>query len=127
MTKVVLDASAVLALLNQEQGGDKVEEYLSEGILSTVNLSEVLTVLDSIGVPHQDARAMLVNLIKEIVVFDEEQAVVAAFLRKTTKPYGLSLGDRACLALAQIQGVPVLTADKVWKKIPHQVEVLLIR
>jgi ribonuclease VapC len=127
MASVVLDASAVLALLNQEPGADVVEKYLAESILSTVNLAEILTVLDDIGVPVTEAKITVLSLVKEIIAFDEEQAAVAAALRKQTKSSGLSLGDRACLALAQTQDLCVLTADKAWKKVSKQVEVLLIR
>ena len=127
MAKAVLDASAVLALLNQEPGAEMVEEYLAESVLSTVNLTEILTVLDDIGMPLKEAKVVVSSLIKEVTPFDEEQATIAASLRKQTKSSGLSLGDRACLALAQMQGLPVLTADKAWKKVSKQVEVLLIR
>ncbi len=123
---VILDASAVLALLNQEPGYLIVEKYLPEGLISTVNLSEVLTVLADTGLPQQEAENIVSALLKESIVFDEEQALIAAGLRKQTKAYGLSLGDRACLALGKIRKIPVLTADKSWKKLPDA-DVILIR
>ncbi len=127
MSKLVLDASAVLALLNQEPGGDKVEGYLADAILSAVNASEILAVLEDAGMPLVEAEIVLFGLVKEIVVFDREQAVCAAQFRKLSKSYVLSLGDRACLALAKTKNIPVMTADKIWKKVPHQLEVMLIR
>ncbi len=126
MKPIILDASAVLALLNEEPGYQMVEDYLSESVISTVNLSEVIAVLTGIGMQDQEAQNIVSDLIKEKIPFDEEQAYVAASLRKQTKSYGLSLGDRACLALAKIKKLPVLTADKAWRKIT-EVEVILIR
>ena len=126
MTKVVMDASAVLALLNQETGYKLVEQHLPESMISTVNLSEVVTILIDIGITRSDAETTVNELIKEIIVFDQQQAFIAAELRKSTKSYGLSLGDRACLALSQIKKLPALTADKAWSKL-KVAEVICIR
>lgn len=127
MNKIVLDASAILALLNQETGYELVEKNLPHSIISTVNLSEVITVLNDIGIPQNESENAVAELIKEIVVFDQEQACIAASLRKHTKVHGLSLGDRACLALSQVENAPVLTADKAWKKLKHPTKILFIR
>ncbi len=125
--KIVLDASAILALLNQEPGYKVVEQHLPDSMMSTVNLSEVVAVLISIGMPESEAEAIIATLVKDIVVFDQQHAYITANLRKTTKAYGLSLGDRACLALAQIENLPVLTADKIWCKFKHSVDIICIR
>jgi PIN domain nuclease of toxin-antitoxin system len=114
---VVLDASAVLALLNQEPGYKQVEDYLPEAIMSSVNASEVMAVLTHQGIPNEDAETIATQIIKEIVPFDLEHAVLTAALRTSTKQYGLSLGDRACLALAKSRHSTVLTADKIWGKL----------
>jgi ribonuclease VapC len=127
MTRIVLDASAVLALLHQEPGYKMVEQHLPNGLLSVVNLAEVIAVLEDTGMPHKEAVSTVTELIKEIMVFDQPQACLAANLRKSSKSYGLSLGDRACLALAEIQNAPVLTADKAWSKLNnHPVKIIVI-
>ena len=106
MTKIVLDASAVLAMLNQEPGHEVVEKYLPQGIISTVNLSEVVAVLTEIGMSMDEAENITRELIKEIIDFDHPQALTAASLKKTTRSKGLSLGDRACLALGESHQSP---------------------
>ena len=99
----VLDASAVLAYLLQEKGQDRVEAALDAGHcwLSTVNLCEVLGKLCDRGMPLQEAQAAVDDLGLFIKDFDAEAASLAAMLRTQTKPIGASLGDRACLALAE--------------------------
>jgi ribonuclease VapC len=125
--KVVFDASALLALLNKESGYMVAEKYLSQAMMSTINLAEVLTVLIGIGISHSDAVTMTTDLIDDIVPFDAEQAFETACLREKTKAFGLSLGDRACLALAQRKHLTVITADKIWKEIGLPIEIIVIR
>lgn len=127
MTKIVFDASAVLALLNKETGEEIVEQHLPNSILSTVNLAEAVAALIDIGISREEAESTITELVTEIISFDQQQACIAADLRKITKSYGLSLGDRACLALAQMKNIPVLTADKIWKNINHSTEIICIR
>lgn len=115
--KVVLDASALLTLLQEEPGFEQIEKMLPHAIMSTVNLSEVIAVLISIGISAEEAQNIAFEFIDEIIPFDSNQASLAAFLRSETKPYGLSFGDRACLALAQMQQIEVITADKIWGKL----------
>ncbi|MEM1244073.1 MAG: type II toxin-antitoxin system VapC family toxin [Pseudomonadota bacterium] len=127
MNKVVFDSSAIIALLNQEKGFDIVEKYLSNCIISAVNLSEAVVVLMKVGISQKQAEDMLIELIEEIVPFDQQQAFVAAKLRIPTKNYGLSLGDRACLALGLIKKLTVITADKIWMKLKLNIKVQCIR
>jgi PIN domain nuclease of toxin-antitoxin system len=118
MIKNVLDASAVLAVLNGERGEKKVIPILAESAVSTVNLTEVAAKLLEAGMGEADARlAVSVLGIGEIVDFTEDLAWEAARLRPLTKQYGLSLGDRACLALAIKLKVHAVTADKEWSKL----------
>lgn len=125
--KIVLDASALLMLINQEKGAEKVEKYLPSAVMSSVNVCEVLTVLLNVGFPSTVAENIISELVREIIPFDQEHAYLTANLRSITKSHGLSLGDCACLSLGQIKNYPVLTADKVWAKIDHAVDVILIR
>ncbi len=123
----VLDASALLALINQEPGSDRVAEVLQKSIMSAVNLSEVAAVLSGITIGEADIRMMLRELVAKVIPYDAEQAYTSAFLRKATKNLGLSLGDRACLALGRIKNLPVITADKIWQTLDCGVEIKLIR
>lgn len=117
MIKNVLDASAVLAVLNGEPGEDKVVPLLAESAISSVNLTEVGAKLLGAGMDEASAQiAVSVLGIGEVVDFNEKLAWKAAWLRPLTKQFGLSLGDRACLALAIHLNVPAVTAEKQWSK-----------
>ena len=127
MPEVVLDASALLSLLNAEPGAGVVAEALPGAIISTVNLSEVVAKLRDAGMPEKAIRQALQGLGLEIIPFDEEQAYEAGLLRAATKATGLSLGDRGCLSLAQRLGLPALTADRTWLDLSVEAKVRVIR
>ncbi len=118
MIKNILDASAVLAVLNGERGEKKVIPILAESAISCVNLTEIAAKLLETGMDEASAElAVSVLGIGKIVDFTEDLAWSAARLRPLSKQYGLSLGDRACLALAIKLNVPAVTADKEWSKL----------
>ncbi len=130
----VLDASALLAYLFNETGAADVEQALFQGVMiSAVNLSEVFAKLEERGVAVNTAaeqfhtRGLFYAL--EIIDFDLEQAKAAARFKVRGKSIGLSLGDRACLALASIKGAAAITADKSWKQLQETqgIEVNVIR
>lgn len=125
----VLDASALLATLNDEVGSDHVIAVLDNAVMSSVNLAEVVAGLVSKGKSEQQARAAIRAVSCRMVAADEELGLAAGFLRRLTDRVGLSLGDRFCLALARRLGAPVLTADRNWSRVADacQVEVRLIR
>lgn len=127
VAKIVLDASALLALLNSEAGADVVAQSVSEAVISTVNLSEVIGKLCAAGMPEEAIRQALYGLDLEVIPFDEEQAYGAGLLRSVTDEKGLSLGDRACLDTARRLGFSALTVDRVWKELSVGVDVGLIR
>lgn len=127
MNSVALDASAVLALLNEEEGAGEVEKVLGRSLISAVNLSEVVGKLILRGAPAGKAAEIVGALEVEVVPFDREQAEVAASFTETTHGLGLSLGDRACLALATGRNVPAVTADRAWKKLHLKIPIRLIR
>lgn len=127
MKKIVIDSSAILALLNKEKGAEIVEKKLDGAIISSVNFSEVLVVAARNGLDQEKLAALLKNIFPNIVDFDFKQAAIAASLDKITKKHGLSFGDRACLALAKQENCAVLTADKAWKKLDVGVVVEVIR
>lgn len=121
---LVLDASALLALFNDEPGADKVMQALEQPcLLSAANHTEVLTKLLDKGLSPADAATVMTSVELRIVAFDAAQSADAAWLRTATRKAGLSLGDRACLALARAEGAAVLTADKPWLQIAQAVRV----
>jgi len=127
MSKYVLDASAVLALLNEETGQDKVEAVIADSVMSAVNYCEVMGKLIDAGVTEEDARESIDLLNVEIISFDTEQAGKAAALRPTTKKLGLSLGDRSCLALGLARRHTVVTAEREWTKLRVGIKIEMIR
>ncbi len=109
---ILLDASALLALLQGEPGADVVASALPRGVMSAVNLSEVIAKLTEHGMPLEAARAALDGLPIEVHPFDREAAYMVAELRGITRSAGLSLGDRACVALAMRLDAMAVTADR---------------
>lgn len=128
MSRVVLDASALLAVLNQEPGAERLTaELLSASAASTVNLAEVHSNLVSRGLRPDDAWEATLTPIGEAVPFTPEHARLAGDLVAQTSSLGLSLGDRACLALGIRLRVPIYTADKSWKKLKVGARIRVIR
>ena len=127
MTGVVLDASAVLALLLDESGADEVLSVMADAAVSTVNLAEITSKLVERGDDPDAACLKVARLGFDIIAFDQLQARDVAALRKTTRAQGLSLGDRACLALGKRLGRPVLTSDRAWAELGLDMDVKVIR
>jgi ribonuclease VapC len=127
MAHVVLDASALLAFLNSEAGADVVANRLPDARISVVNLAEVMGKLVEKGISIHHAQAILAALPIQSVEADEALALRAGALRGETRELGLSLGDRFCLALAEREKAPALTADKSWVHINTTIAVELIR
>ena|SRR5947208_3124618 len=128
MSQFVLDASAVLALLSHEKGWEQVEQAIAVGaVISAVNVAEVVSKLSDAGMPETAIGQVLDLLGLEIVDFNRSLAHQTGVLRLHTKHMGLSLGDRACLALAGLRNLPALTADRTWENLLLDVTVQLIR
>jgi PIN domain nuclease of toxin-antitoxin system len=127
VSEVVLDASAVLALLNQETGSAEISQFIGNAAISAVNLSEVIAKLAEAGIPAEDIRQILENLNLEVIPFNEEQAFKAGMMRPATKSIGLSFGDRACLALGIFLNQPVLTTDRLWGSLSVGIEIRVVR
>jgi ribonuclease VapC len=124
---VVADSSALLAALKNEPFSNIDPRELVGATISAVNLCEVLAKLLEDGLSEAQADAAVSAMDLRVVSFDELQAHTAARLRSVTRHACLSLGDRACLALAEKLGCPVVTADRVWVSLDLGVEVVLIR
>ena len=127
MSAVVFDSSVLIAILRQELGSEVGEQSLNDALISTVNLAEVATYLARNSVPPETINQALAAFPIEVVPFDREQGLIAGCLYPACKSLGLSLGDRACLALAKSKNLPVLTADKAWLELKIGVDVNSIR
>ena len=128
MSKIVLDASAILAVILQEPGYEQLTAaLLAKAVASAVNLAEVQGKLVSRGWSSEEAWEDATSPTQEIVPFNEDHAQIAGDLIATTRQLGLSLGDRACLALALALNVPVYTADKSWKSLKVKVRIHAIQ
>lgn len=123
----VLDASAMLAFLFEETGAELVTEHLPTGIMSTVNLSEVLGRFARDGHEVHPIRDKLFASSIEWVPFEAPHATLAAGLLPITKHLGLSFADRACIALATARNMSVVTADRVWSELDLDIPVISIR
>lgn len=120
-----MDASAILAAILDEPGGDSVFDRLDEAMISAVNVAEVYTYAAINGLPADAIDAFFADTGIEVAAFDQRQAVAAGQLAGITRKVGLSLGDRSCLALAKVQGAEVLTADRPWEQLAEAVGVVV--
>lgn len=129
MMAIVLDASALLAMLRDEAGGDRVADRLGDARMCVVNLAEVTSHFVQHGMPPAEVDAMLRPLPLRLIDADRELGEIAGHLRAATSEAGLSLGDRFCLALALRHALPAWTADRQWASIAEKidVEVIVIR
>jgi ribonuclease VapC len=125
--KVVFDTSAVLALIKAELGWDKAAAVFPSAVLCTVNAAEVYTKFAEWQLPRHEQAKYLVMIEEIVVPFDNDLALRAGALRVATRSFGLSVGDRACLALAQRLGVRALTTDKIWASLQIGVEIEVLR
>jgi len=127
VSEIVLDASALLTVFNNETGADRVLDMISTAVISAVNLAEVATKLQERGMPDDRVRANIEALELRVEPFDEQLAVETGLLRAATPGAGLSLGDRACLALARARGATALTTDRAWAKLDIGIPIELAR
>ncbi len=130
MSKIVLDTSALLAILHEEPGAETFAQksgLLENSVMSAVNIAEAYGKLVGRGIGPDDAWEAVTAPISEVMDFDPEQAQIAGRLVQRTRSLGLSLGDRACLALGIALKAPIYTADRAWKALTISVAVHVIR
>jgi ribonuclease VapC len=131
VSKIVIDTSVILAIINNEPGREKAEELLPNAVISSVNVAEVVSILTTkFEIPKDDVKLIIHKLIGEVINFTEDHAYIAGEFHIQNKQHklNLSLGDRACLALAQYLKVPVYTADRPWKDLKlNKLDVRFIR
>lgn len=123
MNRYVLDASALIALINEEPGSDHVKKFLSGSIMSAVNISEVVAVLTKLDIPQDSIQTVIRNLVHAIIPFDEEQAFISGYLYTDIHSKGLSFGDKACLSLGKKNDMTVLTSNPKWSEVGGGVSV----
>jgi PIN domain nuclease of toxin-antitoxin system len=124
---IVLDASAVLALLLKEPGHEIVAARLNGAMISSINFSEILARLGRDRIAPSIAAPRITELGITVVAFDEPQAIIAAEIREFARAAGLGLADCCCLALALSEQLPVLTADRIWKTLGLGLQIDLLR
>jgi ribonuclease VapC len=124
----VLDSSALLAVSKGERGAEFVIDLINskDCVISSVNLAEVATRLLDMGLPAQELHRAVAQFGVDVIDFNQEQALACAALRPLTKSAGLSLGDRACLALAKLMAGCTVTADRAWQDIAEAVGVKVV-
>lgn len=125
--KMVADASAILCVILDEPGAEAAAPLLPGATVSAVNLCEVFTRLSDGEADHTASFELIAKFEFTVVPFDADQAAAAARLREATRHLGLSLGDRACLALAAARGMPAMTADRVWAGLDLGIPIRVIR
>lgn len=131
MSKLVVDSSVLLAFINKEIGSELAGKLLKDSVMSSVNVAECAAILTARhNIPIKEVRFIIDKLIGNIITYNEEHAYITAELEIINKErkYGLSLGDKACLALGKYLGISVYTADKIWSDIEiNGIDVKLIR
>lgn len=128
MSNFVLDASALLTILLAERGAQRTLEAMRQGAaLGTVNLADVVARTCETGASEDEIREQIAKFGLEIIPFDEELAYQAGLLRPLTRRFGLSLSDRACLALGLHLGLPVVTVDAAWAGLQLGVQIEVVR
>jgi PIN domain nuclease of toxin-antitoxin system len=125
---VILDASALITLLSEERGCEIVASILTRSVMSSVNIAEVAKFLiEKKGLNREEVYNIIQSLIETIIPFDTNMALISADIIPQTKSIGLSLGDRACLALALSTGYEVYSADKIWSQLKLDCKIIIIR
>ena len=124
---LIFDTSAIIAVLRDEPGAERIAGRFDGGVISAVNLAEVITHGVRGGIPAEEVRADFAGLKISVQPFDEEAATATGALAVQTQRLGLSLGDRACLALAQKLGGTAVTADRAWGQLKLEISIEVFR
>ena len=123
----LLDASAALAVIFGEPGADRVLALSNDPRICSVNLAEVIAKQHDRSVSARNIALNVIDLGAEVVPFDARMALRSGELRPLTRAFGLSLGDRACLAAAQVMSLTVVTADRAWSNLDIGIKIEVIR
>ena len=115
--RVLLDTSALIALLKKEHGFDIIEDIIANSAISSVNFSEFVAVLTRSGIKENEINEIITDIVPEIIPFCIDTSILAGKLAFLSKDYGLSLGDRACIATGEFYKMEIYTTDKIWLKL----------
>lgn len=121
--KILLDSSALIALLKQEPGYKKINEVLAHSAISTVNQCELVSIFARNDMSEEEINDIITDIVPEVIPFCENISIKAGKLSRFTNAYGLSLGDRACIATAEYYKMPVYTTDKIWAELKKNVSI----
>lgn len=127
MTRYVYDSSALLAIILGEPGADVASANIANAMVSSANLAETFSRAEDKGIPMDKTERFLMGKEVQFVDFDSDLARVVGTMRTKTRSRGLSLGDRACIALALRERATIVTADRVWAELDLPCKVELIR
>ncbi|MEY4464195.1 MAG: hypothetical protein RLZZ81_1166 [Pseudomonadota bacterium] len=128
MSKIIFDASALIALFAKEDGYQLIKKYMRDGVISSVNIAEVYKYcIEKQGLTEETAKILIKLSDIKIIDFCPDQALISANIIHKTKIYGLSLGDRACIALAIFKNYPILTCDTIWQKLDLDIQFTMAR
>jgi PIN domain nuclease of toxin-antitoxin system len=127
VNRIVLDTSAILAFLDDEPGADSVLQVMSSACISTVNLAEAYSKLAERGEHGREALNVVRHSVHEVVPFTAQMAEITGSLRPLTRDFGLSPGDRACLALGILLNTEVYTTDRIWAGLNLPCTIRIIR
>lgn len=125
--KILLDTSAIIALLKKEPGYEILEDLVANSSISSVNLSELVAVLVRSGIAENEIDEIITDILPEIIPFSEDLAIQAGKLAKHTKDFGLSFGDRACIATGINHNMTIYTTDKIWQELKSLADIILVR
>jgi len=125
---IVFDSSAFIALLAKEKGFETIQTHLRNAVISSVNVAEIYKYcIDVQKLTESECQDIIAMSGIKIIDFDEKQSLITAKIYPTTKKYGLSIGDIACVSLAIINNCPIITCDRIWKNIKLNVEFIMVR
>ena len=124
---VVLDASALIALIQEENGSEIIKPLLKYAVMSSVNVAETLIALQKRGLLYQQSLILIQDIIGSIIPFNLKHVELVAQLQTLTQHKGLSLGDKACIALGIATSYPIYTADKIWAELELNCQIIVIR
>lgn len=125
--KVLFDTSAIIALLKKEPGYEILEDLIANSAISSVNLCELVSVLSRSSIYGDEIDEIITDLIPEVLAFPENLAIQAGKLASQTKSFGLSLGDRACIATGIEHQMTIYTTDQIWQEVKLPVDIVLVR
>ncbi|WP_341748898.1 type II toxin-antitoxin system VapC family toxin [Candidatus Tisiphia endosymbiont of Sialis lutaria] len=127
--KYLLDTSAIIALLKKEPGYKILEDVIASSSIASINLSELVSVLTRSNIAENEIDIIVADIVPEIIPFCENIAIKTGKLSRLTKDYGLSLGDRACIATGCYYNMEIYTTDKIWLKVADNIttKIILVR